>query len=214
MESKAPYFSIFDITMKKLVIFLSFFTSFCIAEEKGMWQKFVDFFSPSPSVDGNSELEQNIQKLDKKIQSTKNDYNREHRPQRKSMLKREIEDLTHERDSLLTVYESQKNISSLSTIESSSSITATSSSELANEQSSSSLSSSSSSFASSESSQAESSSESIASSTSEQTIPASPVISQPTEQCDTVWIIQKKVVHDTIFIRDTVIVHDTIHVHD
>lgn len=166
--------------MKKIAILLALATTICIAEEKGMWQKFVDFFSPSPSVEGNSELEQNIQKLDKKIQSTRQDYNREHRPQRKTMLKREIEDLTKERDSLITVLENQKNI--IDTIPSSST------------DSSSSCSSSSSSISSS----------SVVSS-------IQPVaIQQPAEQCDTIWVIQKKVIHDTIYVRDTVIVHDTL----
>lgn len=171
-------------TMKKLAVFLAILATFCLAEEeKGMWQKFVDFFSPSSSVKGDSELEQSIKKLEKKIQATKNDYNREHRPQRKSMLKREIEDLTHEKDSLMTVLETRKSISSSSVKGSSSSAIASSSSEQAKIESS---------------------------STAMVTQPVS--IPQPAEHCDTIWVIEKRVVHDTVFIHDSVFVHDTIYV--
>ncbi len=158
--------------MKRLVIFAAIAFSLAQAEEsKGMWQRFVDFFSPSSSVEGKNDIEKEIQKVEKKIQTTKNDFNREHRPQRKSMLRKELDDLNHTRDSLFTILE-QQNVSSSGTVSSSS--------------------------------EAVSSSSKDESSSSVEEI-CKPV---PAEHCDTVWVIEKRIVHDTVFVHDTVYVQE------
>lgn len=171
--------------MKRLVIFAAIAFSLAQAEEsKGMWQRFVDFFSPSSSVEGKNDIEKEIQKVEKKIQTTKNDFNREHRPQRKSMLRKELDDLNHTRDSLFTILE-QQNVSSSGTVSSSSEVSVSS-------------------VAESSSSEAVSSSSKDESSSSVEEI-CKPV---PAEHCDTVWVIEKRIVHDTVFVHDTVYVQE------
>lgn len=78
------------------------------AAKPSLWERFTNFFDPEPSVTENGELEQKIRELDKKISTTRSDFRRENRPQRKTMLRKELEDLTSQRDSLLTIYEIRK----------------------------------------------------------------------------------------------------------
>lgn len=178
--------------MKRLVIFAAIAFSLAQAEEsKGMWQRFVDFFSPSSSVEGKNDIEKEIQKVEKKIQTTKNDFNREHRPQRKSMLRKELDDLNHTRDSLFTILE-QQNVSSNGTVSSSSEVSVSS-------------------VAESSSSEAVSSSSVISSSSKDESSSSVQEICKPVpaEHCDTVWVIEKRIVHDTVFVHDTVYVQES-----
>ena len=159
--------------MKIFPFFIVAFCSLTYAEgEKSTWQSFVDFFNPNPTTTDTSPIGLEIQRLDKEIRETKQDYTREHRPQRKNMLKRQLNELNTKRDSLVVVLEKEQKSSSSVTKEIQSSNSVSSSSEIQND--------------------------------------------TPKEQkpelaaCDTVWVIQKRTIHDTIFVRDTVFIRDTV----
>ena len=70
-------------------------------EKSSLWQRFTNFFNPAPSVSEEGKTQDEIRELDKKISTLRVESRREHRPQRKSMLRKEIEELSAKRDSLL-----------------------------------------------------------------------------------------------------------------
>ena len=96
------------------------------AEEKTLWQKFVDFFNPSPTLEGEGPLYDQLKELDAKISKTEGQYSRERRPGNKSRLKKELEKLRAERERLVQkIKDEEKNPkSSAQTVQSSSSIQA------------------------------------------------------------------------------------------
>lgn len=71
------------------------------AGEKSLWQKFVDFFNPSPTLEGEGPLYDELKELDQKISKTEGKYSRERRPGNKTRLKKELEDLRAERERLV-----------------------------------------------------------------------------------------------------------------
>ena len=71
------------------------------AEEKSMWQKFVNFFSPSPTLEGEGPLYDQLKELDSKITKTEGKYSRERRPGNKARLKKELEELREQRNKLV-----------------------------------------------------------------------------------------------------------------
>ena len=80
------------------------------AEEKSMWQKFVNFFNPSPTLEGEGPLYDQLKELDSKISKTEGQYSRERRPGNKSRLKKELENLRAERERLVQkIKEEEKN---------------------------------------------------------------------------------------------------------
>lgn len=90
--------------MKKLLPYFAvlFLFAFANAEESpSLWQRFTNFFNPAPSVSEEGKTQDKIRELDKKISTLRVESRREHRPQRKSMLRKEIEELSAKRDSLL-----------------------------------------------------------------------------------------------------------------
>ena len=92
------------------------------AEEKSMWQKFVDFFNPSPTLEGEGPLYDELKELDKKISKTEGQYSRERRPGNKSRLKKELENLRAERERLVQkIKDEEKNPKSSAQAEPSSS---------------------------------------------------------------------------------------------
>ena len=71
------------------------------AEEKSMWQKFVDFFNPSPTLEGEGPLYDQLKESDSKITKTEGKYSRERRPGNKARLKKELEELREQRNKLV-----------------------------------------------------------------------------------------------------------------
>lgn len=76
-------------------------TTNSFAEESSMWQKFVNFFNPSPTLEGEGPLYDELKQLDEKIYKTEGKYSRERRPGNKTRLKKEIEKLRAEREALV-----------------------------------------------------------------------------------------------------------------
>ena len=146
------------------------------AEEKSMWTKFVEFFSPSSSVEGEGPLYDQVRELDRKINRVEGKYARERRPMTKDRYKKELIQLREEREALMKKIEAEeKNKGKSSAVaKSSSSVKAASSSSQAV-------------------SSAAQSSSSVASSTS---------VVVAVEGCkpDTVYVRDTVVVHDTLYV--------------
>ncbi len=70
------------------------------AEEKSLWQKFKDFFSPLPTVEGEGPEYDKLRDLNKRINTLEGKYSRERRPNNKANIKKEIDALKAERDAL------------------------------------------------------------------------------------------------------------------
>lgn len=71
------------------------------AEEKSMWNKFVDFFSPSPTLEGEGPLYDELHELDNKISRMEGKYSRERRPGNKTRLRKELDKLKADREKLV-----------------------------------------------------------------------------------------------------------------
>ena len=76
-------------------------TSLHAEEEKSLWQRFVDWFKPAPSLEGEGPLYDELRELDNQIDRTEGRYSRERRPGNKTRLKKELEDLRTKREKLV-----------------------------------------------------------------------------------------------------------------
>ena len=70
-------------------------------EEKSLWQRFVDWFKPAPTLEGEGPLYDELRELDNQIDHTEGRYSRERRPGNKTRLKKELEDLRTKREKLV-----------------------------------------------------------------------------------------------------------------
>ena len=70
------------------------------AEEKSLWQKFKDFFSPMPTVEGEGPEYDKLREMDKRINTLEGKYSRERRPNNKANIKKELDTLKAERAAL------------------------------------------------------------------------------------------------------------------
>ena len=70
-------------------------------EEKSLWQKFVDWFKPAPSLEGEGPLYDELRELENQIDRTEGRYSRERRPGNKTRIKKELEDLKTKRENLI-----------------------------------------------------------------------------------------------------------------
>lgn len=73
-------------------------TSF--ADDRSMWQKFKDFFSPSPTVVGEGPEYDELRELDKKIGTLEGKYSRERRANNKKYIREELDKLKLKREKL------------------------------------------------------------------------------------------------------------------
>ncbi len=116
--------------MKKCILLLSFVLfSQAVAEEvkeKSLWDSFVSFFTPKSGPEGEGALYDKLRALDDEIRSEKLAYNRERRPQKKSRIRANLDNLKKQREALVAEIEKQAVVSS-----SSSSLSAESSSAAA-----------------------------------------------------------------------------------
>ena len=78
------------------------------SDDRSLWQKFVDFFSPAPAVTCEGAVCDELRNLDSKIGKVEGKYSRERRPVHKERLKKELDSLQVVRDSLWTVVEAKQ----------------------------------------------------------------------------------------------------------
>lgn len=78
------------------------------AEEKSMWTKFVEFFSPTSEVEGEGPLYDQVRELDRKINRVEGKYARERRPMNKERYKKELVQLREEREALMKKIEAEE----------------------------------------------------------------------------------------------------------
>ena len=163
------------------------------AEDRSMWQRFTNFFTPTGSVKGEGPIFDEIRGVESEIDKIEVQYSRERRPGNKTRYRKQLDSLRNVRDSLITVIEKMP---------ASSAAVATSSSAKVAQSSAGAALSSSSALPSAVSSAAQSSSAAVPAVT---TVAAS---SSANVACvhDTVFV------HDTLVVRDTVVIHDTLYV--
>ena len=70
------------------------------ADDRSMWQKFKDFFSPSPTVVGEGPEYDELRELDKKIGTLEGKYSRERRANNKKYIREELDKLKLKREKL------------------------------------------------------------------------------------------------------------------
>ena len=70
------------------------------ADDRSMWQKFKDFFSPSPTVVGDGPEYDELRELDKKIGTLEGKYSRERRVNNKKYIREELDKLKLKREKL------------------------------------------------------------------------------------------------------------------
>ncbi len=70
------------------------------SDDRSLWQKVVDFFSPTPTVTCEGPVCDEVRELDKRIGKVEGRYSRERRPVHKTRLKKEMDSLQVVRDSL------------------------------------------------------------------------------------------------------------------
>lgn len=132
MHFRKNVFSIFAATIV--------LTAFCASqsaaeEEKSLWQRFVDWFKPAPSLEGEGPLYDELRELETQIDRIEGRYSRERRPGNKTRLKKEMEDLKTKREKLIDRIreeeKAKKNAPVVQTVAASSSATAADTSKAA-----------------------------------------------------------------------------------
>ena len=164
------------------------------AEERSMWQRFANFFTPTGSIQGEGPVFDELRGVESQIDKMEVQYSRERRPGNKTRYRKQLDSLRNVRDSLITVIEkmpaSGTSVSSSSVAKSVPNVAQSSSGALSSAVSSAVQSSSS------------------AAMPATVAISAMPVSSSANVVCvhDTVFV------HDTLVVRDTVVIHDTLYV--
>ena len=171
------------------------------AEERSMWQRFTNFFTPTGSVKGEGPVFDELRGVESQIDKIEVQYSRERRPGNKTRYRKQLDSLRNVRDSLITVIEKMPASSAAVATSSSAKVTQSNvSSSSAAKSAPNAAQSSSSALPSAVSSVAQSSSAVVPA-----TVAAS---SSASVACvhDTVFV------HDTLVVRDTVVIHDTLYV--
>ncbi|MCQ2062153.1 MAG: hypothetical protein MJY99_02305 [Fibrobacter sp.] len=83
-------------------------SSIASAEEKSMWQKFKDFFSPVPTVVGEGPEYDELRDLDQQINKLEGKYSRERRANNKKNIRKQIDELKLKRKNLAEKIEAKE----------------------------------------------------------------------------------------------------------
>ena len=174
-------------------------------EERSVWQRFVNFFTPSGSIQGEGPVFDELRGVESQIDKIEVQYSRERRPGNKTRYRKQLDSLRSVRDSLITVIEKMPVSSGSVAVGASGVNTAQSSAvQLAvpvqSVQSSGALSSM---------DVLASSSLMASSSSAIETVPATEIAAVPA-----VASAEGACVHDTVFVHDTLVVRDTVVIHD
>ena len=171
------------------------------AEERSMWQRFTNFFTPTGSVKGEGPVFDELRGVETQIDKIEVQYSRERRPGNKTRYRKQLDSLRNVRDSLITVIEKMPASSAAVATSSSAKVAKSAPSNVAQ----------SSAGAAWSSSSALPRAVSSAALSSSAVVPATvavPASSSASVACvhDTVFV------HDTLVVRDTVVIHDTLYV--
>jgi hypothetical protein len=196
----------FNSICKAFTVLVCFAALDCAwGEERSVWQRFVNFFTPSGSIQGEGPIFDELRGVESQIDKIEVQYTRERRPGNKTRYRKQLDSLRSVRDSLITVIEKMPVSSGSVAVGASGANTAQSSAvQLAvpvqSVQSSGALSSA----------DVPASSSLMASSSSAiETVPATEIAAVPA-----VASAEGACVHDTVFVHDTLVVRDTVVVHD
>ena len=186
----------FNSICKVFTVLVCFIALDCAwGEERSVWQRFVNFFTPSGSIQGDGPIFDELRGVETQIDKIEVQYTRERRPGNKTRYRKQLDSLRSVRDSLITVIEkmpvSGSVVSSSVTVQSVSSNGVQSSAVL------------------SSADVPASSSLPASSSSAIETVPATATAAVPA-----VAFAEATCVHDTVFVHDTLVVRDTVVIHD
>lgn len=83
------------------------------AEERSMWQRFANFFTPTGSLKGEGPVFDKLKNVETQIDRIEVQYTRERRPGNKTRYRKQLDSLRNVRDSLITVIETKLSSSSM-----------------------------------------------------------------------------------------------------
>lgn len=83
------------------------------AEERSMWQRFANFFTPTGSLKGEGPVFDKLKNVETQIDKIEVQYTRERRPGNKTRYRKQLDSLRNVRDSLITVIETKLSSSSM-----------------------------------------------------------------------------------------------------
>ena len=83
------------------------------AEERSMWQRFANFFTPTGSLKGEGPVFDKLKNVETQIDKIEVQYSRERRPGNKTRYRKQLDSLRNVRDSLITVIETKLSSSSM-----------------------------------------------------------------------------------------------------
>ena len=190
----------FNSICKVFTVLVCFIALDCAwGEERSVWQRFVNFFTPSGSIQGEGPIFDELRGVESQIDKIEVQYTRERRPGNKTRYRKQLDSLRSVRDSLITVIEkmpvSGSVVSSSVTVQSVSSNGVQSSAVL------------------SSADVPASSSLPASSSSAIETVPATATAAVPAvASAEAVCVHDTVFVHDTLVVRDTVVIHDTLYV--
>lgn len=185
------------------------------AEDRSLWQKISDFFSPMETVEGEGPLFDQLRDLDSEIGKTEGKYSRERRKGNKARYQKQLDSLQVVRDSLVAVIKKQQAADSVAKAQNaalpkSSATVASSAAEVHSETAA---------VASSAEAKSLSNATVVSATVAGSEAPAvdgaaaGALVVNPTS-ATTVSEASQSVAcaHDTVYVRDTVYVHDTLYV--
>ena len=172
-------------------------------EERSVWQRFVNFFTPSGSIQGDGPIFDELRGVESQIDKIEVQYTRERRPGNKTRYRKQLDSLRNVRDSLVTVIETMS--SGSVAVSSSSTVSPVMSNAV---QSSAALSSAMGPASSSSVEISSSAIETVSATATVAPVTAVPAVVSAEGACvhDTVFV------HDTLVVRDTVVIRDTLYV--
>lgn len=171
------------------------------AEERSMWQRFANFFTPTGSVKGEGPIYDELKGVETQIDKIEVQYSRERRPGNKTRYRKQLDSLRNVRDSLITVIEKMPTSSAAVATSSSAKVAKSAPSNVA-QSSAGAVRSSSSVLPNAVSSAVQSSSAAV---------PATVAIAA-SSSANAACVHDTIFVHDTLVVRDTVVIHDTLYV--
>ena len=164
-------------------------------EERSVWQRFVNFFTPSGSIQGEGPVFDELRGVESQIDKIEVQYTRERRPGNKTRYRKQLDSLRSVRDSLITVIEKMPVSSGSVAVGASGVNTAQSSAAL------------------SSADVPASSSLPASSSSAIEIVPATETAAVPAvASAEAVCVHDTVFVHDTLVVRDTVVIRDTLYV--